>query len=141
MNRLCSSDRQSGPARIRRRSVHRHDQDRLRQPAPYCVQDLSGRVCIEAGGRLVDEQYVGLGGEGPGEVEAALFAAGQAPPTDTDAGLRRQVQHQLGEQVRDVGGLSSGVGESKIVDNRPGEQIIVGQYGGDDGRTGLSPQR
>ena len=81
-----------------------------------------------------------MGGEGAGEVESALLATGQTAAADAEAGLRFHsgaVQRHGGEQVRDFGVVPGGVGQAKVVGNRPGEQIVVGQYGGDDGRTGV----
>ncbi len=59
-------------------------------------QELLGRR-VDAGHRLVEQEQVGLGGEGPGEEHAPPLAAGQAPD------LRPQValHPDLGERVDD----------------------------------------
>jgi len=68
--------------------VDGHDEYRVGESVAHGGEYALGGAGVEASGWFVDEQDVGLGGQGAGDVEAALFAAGHAAPADADPGLR-----------------------------------------------------
>ena len=64
-----------------RRLLHvvRHDDDRvLRLDLLHQILDASGGDRVERRARLVHQDHVGLDGDGPGDAEPLLLAAGQA---------------------------------------------------------------
>jgi hypothetical protein len=52
------------------------------------AEHVGARAGVEARRLFVDEQYVEPCGDGPGELEAALFAAGEVASVDADLGGR-----------------------------------------------------
>jgi hypothetical protein len=115
--------------------VHCQDERCAWQSVAHRLEDMGAGGGVEACRRLVDEQYVRSGGESPGDVEAALLAAGEVAPADADRRARVEpaaVQQHGGEQVPDVVVVRGGIGEPDVAGDRSGEDVVLGQHCGHD---------
>ena len=80
--------------------MHGQNQDGGRQPAADRCKHLRGRIGVESGGGLVDEQYSGVRGQGARDMQPALLSAGQLAAAGTDCGARADyVEQQVGEET------------------------------------------
>ena len=57
---------------------HQHREVVLVPGLPDKIGELLGLLGIHTGGRLVQQQQLGVGGQGPGDLQPALQSVGQA---------------------------------------------------------------
>ena len=83
---------------------------------------------IEAGGRLIEEQHLGIRGEDGGESDFLLLAARQAVGRPLGQGLDAEEPQRVGDALLDLGPLQAKVQrpEGDLVAHRGVEELHVG---------------